>query len=338
MTQHNPHAPAPKTLIIGDVEYPIYNGTIHAHWADAATAKGYRILARVKNKDHLALECATCGGVHISRHSVVLNANPECPHCIKARWRAKSNAAGLKMLRRDPKHRHYAFYRAPCGHELRRQFTFVERVARGEVAHRCEICLKHREQAEAKAQGWERIGADPKGKDNYRLYRHADGCGATARVARVNMQTGRFTCPGCGESWSTEPSYLYAMRFELKPGKFVIKLGYSRDPESRLQHQLARSRDLPRVLLRKIPMRSGRYAQLMEKRLHKRLERRYPAELVPRHEFINLLKVKSEIYRPNLETVILRELKRLERKEAGPAGRSQMKRRARQARIRKSRH
>ncbi|KEO56658.1 GIY-YIG nuclease family protein [Thioclava indica] len=323
-------------LTIRGEDLAIQPGQIHQRWRDAAEAKGYRVVARIKDKNNLALECTTCGGLHVCRYFVLQTFQPDCPNCIEARWRVTAELAGLKMLHRDLRHRHYAVYEAPCGHQIRRQFTFIERMARGETDARCETCHLERERDEARAQGWNLIGPDPQGDRNYRLYRHTDGCNAQARIARANMQTGRFTCPGCGESWATEPSYLYAMRFELEPGKFAIKVGFSRNPDSRLLHQLHRQPDLPRMLLKKVPIRSGRHAQRLEKRLHKWLVQRFPDTLIPPEEFTHLLKVKSELYRPGVETAVLSKLARIARKEARAATRSRTQSRARSKRLRRA--
>lgn len=332
MTQHT-HG----VLHIRGEDVIIQPGKVHTHWIAAAEAKGFRIVARVKDKDNLALECAVCGNIHVKRHSVLLKCQPDCPNCIEARWRNTAELAGLEMLRRDPDHRHYAFYRAECGHEIRRQFTFIERMARGETDARCEICHHAREQEEAIQKGWELIGRDPKGDAQCRIYRHTEGCGTEARIFRNNMQTGRFTCPGCGENWSTGPSYLYAMKFALETGTEAVKVGFSRNPESRLKYQLHRNPDLPRELLIKVPMRSGRHAQRVEKRLHKWLATEFPDDLVPAEEFTDLLKVKSELYRAGLEETILRQMHRVQRKERRAAERSRIRSRSRSKRMRRAR-
>ncbi|KEP67952.1 hypothetical protein DL1_16935 [Thioclava dalianensis] len=331
MTQHQP-----IILHIRGEDHVVQPGEIHAHWREAAEAKGYRIVARVKDRYSLALECNSCGGLHVSRLFVLLNYQPECPHCVDARRRETAKHAGLELLRRDHGNRKYAFYRASCGHEIRRQFELVERMAQGETAVRCEICHHAREQEEAALEGWELLGADPQGSRNYRLYRHAEGCGAEARIARANMQTGRFTCPGCGESWATGPSFLYAMKFKLETGSSAIKLGFSRNPDSRLKYQLHRHSDLARELLLKVPMRTGRHAQRVEKRLHKWLVAEFPDELVPPEEFSDLLRVKSELYRAGLEETILRQMHRIARKEKRAAERNRARSRSRSKRMRRT--
>ncbi|OLS47701.1 hypothetical protein BV379_04950 [Rhodovulum sulfidophilum] len=72
----------------------------------------------------------------------------------------------------NPDERHYGGYRAPCEHELRRQFELVGRIAAGECKHRCDACQHEKEEAEAKARGWSLIGAAPEGGAGYRRYRH----------------------------------------------------------------------------------------------------------------------------------------------------------------------
>ncbi len=311
----------PRALTIGGHPEPIVTGTLHPHWAEAARAKGFTLIARVRDRYSLALRCNDCGTLVCKALYVLMTCQkPLCPHCIEAGWRAKARAAGLSYLRRDPGNTHYAHYQAPCGHQIRRQFELIERIARGAVKHRCETCLSAREQGEAAARGWDLIGPDPKGDTNYRLYRHAD-CGARARIARANMRTGRFTCPGCGESWATAPSHLYAMRFQIAPGRYAVKLGFSRDPGSRLDHQLPRDKGVPRKLLYSVPIPSGQLALRLEKQLHKRLQSEHPGGLLPPEAFATALKVKSEVYRPELQRPILRELRRIARNQIGAARR-----------------
>lgn len=308
-----PHVTS-KLLICGVAE-PRHPGPLHPHWAETARAKGFTLVARVRDRYSLALRCHTCDQLVCKKLYSLMSHQPDCDHCIETARRAEAWAAGLTFLRRDPGNRHYGHYRAPCGHEIRRQFELIGRVARGETGTRCETCQATREREEAAARGWELIGPDPREDTNYRNYRHLQ-CGAAARIARVNMQTGRFGCPGCGESWATAPSHLYAMRFELKPGRFVVKLGFSRDPASRLNYQLPRMRGLPRTLLCSVPIDSGQHALTIEKRLHRRLQAAHPGGLVPPEDFVGHLKVKSEIYRPEMERPILKELHRVARKQA----------------------
>lgn len=308
------------TLMIRGVAEPLHPGELQPHWIAAAREKGFTLVTRVRDRYSLALRCHKCGDLVCKRLYSLMSHQPECDSCIEDAWRAEAKAAGLTFLRRDPDHRHYAFYRAACGHEIRRQFELVGRVARGETGTRCETCHAAREQEEAAARGWKLVSPDPLGNPHFRIYFHP-ACETLARIARVNMQTGRFTCPGCGESWATAKSHIYAMRFELEPGRSVVKLGFSRDPVSRLDHQLPRVRDLPRKLLYSVPVRSGHQAQKIEKRLHSRLKAAHPHGLVPPEDFVGHLKVKSEIYVPALEGQILKELRRVARQQGKRRGR-----------------
>ena len=78
------------------------------------------------------------------------------------------------------------------------------------------------------------------------------------RVARANMQSGRFTCNECSGDWPSEPSFLYLMRFKLPEREAMVKFGFSRDPESRLSYQLQRTPDRSSQLERVVPMPTGR--------------------------------------------------------------------------------
>lgn len=283
-----------------------YAGPIHAHWQTLAAAKGFRVARRVRNKDHVALACHLCGELTAQKLHTLRTANPECGACQHAALKATARAAGLVFLGYHPDDRHLGLYRAPCGHSIQRQFEFVARIAEGRCKHRCETCHYDKELSEAEARGWTRIGADPRCDPNYRLYRHS--CGHEQRVARSNMQSGRFNCEACGEGWSSAPSFIYAMRFDLPDGLRVVKLGFSRDPDSRLNHQLKRQPDLPAQLLRAVPMHSGRAALCREKSLHGALKSAHPDAVIAPERFRNWLTVVSEIYAAKLETEILAEL------------------------------
>lgn len=237
-----------------------------------------------------------------------------CPACIEAEWRSEAEAAGLEFLHRDPTDRHVAIYRAPCGHELRRQTGPIKRVAAGETGIRCEICHAAVEAAEATSRGWTLIGPDPAGDANYRVYRH-DVCGQTHRIARANMQSGRFNCPVCDEGWAADPSFIYAMAFTLASGRDVIKLGFSRDPDSRLHYQLRLDPEMPCDIVRKIAMPSGHAALRAEKRMHTALKRQYPDAIIDRSAWSEQIRVKSEIYDAELTPVILDMLDRAAAKQ-----------------------
>ena len=299
------------SMTIRGETHPIWPGPIHPQWHTAAAEKGYRVLARVKNKDNLALECKECQGTFVCRHSVLMAFQPQCPNCKEKRWRETGRRAGLEMLRRDPDHRKYAFYRLTCGHEVRRQFEIVERMARGETNVRCGICLHAREQAEAALAGWELIGPDPNGNDDYRLYRHAEGCGESCRVSTGNMKTQRFQCPSCGKGRSNEPSSIYFAEIDIGE-ETVLKLGYSNNTYSRFEYQLFVQKVLPYRILAEVHFATGRAALRAEKKIHKRLIERFPDGVVPHAVYRQHLKVKSEIYWPELRDAIFAELAEVE--------------------------
>lgn len=287
-------------------EIPLpYPGPIAPQWKEAAKAKGFAITGRIRDRYHLGLSCDVCGHVQASRIYTLMSAQPQCPACMIARLEQDAAAAGLAHLGRDANSRHYSHYRAPCGHTLRRQHEIVRRTAAGATGLRCETCHAASEASEAQARGWELIGPDPQGDPNYRLYAHADGCGAAQRIARANMQSNRFECAGCGEGWAASQSYLYAMRFTLPSGQELVKLGYSRDPDSRLVHQLQIDRDMPCEVLRRVPMRTGHDAICAEKPLHAKLRARHPQSVVDPKVYRDKIRVRSEIYDASLTQDVL---------------------------------
>ena len=288
--------------------------TVHPHWRAAASAKGFKIVQRIKDRYHLLLACQSCGLAHASKIFVLMNSQPQCPHCIEARWQADAAAAGLKWAGRDPEDRHYGHYIAPCGHNLRRQFEMVKRAAEGLCSVRCEICHADKEQAEAEERGWHLIGEDTGGNQNYRLYRHAS-CGHEQRIARANMQTSRFACGQCGEDWPAAPSYLYAMQFRLASGLRLVKLGFSRNPDSRLRHQLLKHRDLDAKILKTVPMATGQLALQAEKRLHAKLQAGFSDQVAPPELYSDALRVRSEVYFADAAQVIFAMLDAIEAEE-----------------------
>lgn len=286
-----------------EAEHAPYPGAIQPQWQAAARRKGFRITARIRDRYHLALRCQSCGASHASRIYTLMSARPQCPACQLARLEAEALAAGLTHLQRDPDHRHYSHYRASCGHVIRRQHEIVRRVASDATGLRCETCHAAREASEARARGWILLGPDPEGDANYRLYHH--GCGHVQRVARANMQSGRFDCAGCGQGWAAAPSYLYAMGFTLENGRELVKLGYARDPESRLVHQLLIDRRMPAAILRLVPIASGHAAIGIEKRLHAKLLRTHPGAVVDPASYAGKIRVRSEIYDSSLTPVVM---------------------------------
>lgn len=287
----------------------IINMPIPDRWHDLARRKGMTIIARVQDRFHLALACDACG--RPSKHKIfALRAcQPQCPHCLEAQWQADAERAGLTCLRRDPENNMYNWYRAPCGHELRRQPDRMRQIAAGKNSARCETCHTAREAAEAEARGWSLIGSDPEGDASYRLYEHS--CGHRQRIARGNLQTGRFSCASCGECWSAAPSWLYLLRLTLPDYGPVVKLGYSRDPHSRMRHQLGITADLDCELITRIPMPTGHDAIRTEKGLHKKICRTYPQAMVPPEIIAQHLRLVSEVYDAALAPIILAELARI---------------------------
>ena len=160
------------------------------------------------------------------------------------------------------------------------------------------------------AQGWTRLGIDPEGDPNYRLYRH-DACGTDQRIARANMQSGRFSCRGCGKDWPAAPSNIYLMAFTLASGRQVVKLGYSLNPHSRLHHQLVTDKAMACAILTSIPMSSGHLAILNEKALHKKIRSRFPDAVVDPSEWQGQINIQSEIYDARIAADILEMLKAL---------------------------
>ncbi|ADO43099.1 hypothetical protein [Ketogulonicigenium vulgare] len=298
-------------LSVSDLPLVVHPGKVHVHWAETAHAKRFDILARVRDRLHVALRCQSCGDVHVSRVSVVMTAQPLCPHCVESRWRQTALTAGLTWRGRDPEHRHYAYYGLPCGHDVRRQVSFVERVASGTVAIRCENCLVHREEAEASRFGWQRIGRDPQGNANYRLYRH--GCGHEQRIAVANLRWGQCDCAGCGESWTAKPSYIYLLDIRHPQTKrHYLKLGYSSHPVKRHKHQLGLPKNATVEVLRVVAMPTGHDACAHEKAAHARLSRQHPEALVPNSEYQAFMNVVSEIYRPVSLSILQDTLDRIE--------------------------
>ncbi|SMG47976.1 hypothetical protein SAMN02746000_02951 [Paracoccus sp. J56] len=307
LSSHDTRTP----LSVSELPLVIHPGEMHAHWAEAARAKGFDLIARVRDRLHVALRCQSCGGIHVTRHSVVMTAQPLCPHCIEARWRATASAAGLTWLGRDPDHRHYGRYLPSCGHEIRRQFSFVDRIAASAVSVRCETCLTHREEAEAARFRWTRLGRDPLGNASYRLYRHS--CGHTQRIAVANMRWGQCDCAGCGQSWTAKPSYIYLLDIRHPQTKrHYLKLGYSSHPVKRHRHQLGLPKDAEVEVLRVVAMPTGHGACAHEKAAHARLKRNHPEALVPHPEYADIMNVVSEIYRPEALSILQATLDRIE--------------------------
>lgn len=270
---------------------------IPADWSRIARAKGFRIHSRIRDRHHVALECNACGALTAQKVFTLRTARPACGGCAEGAHVAHARKAGLVLLGRDPDDRHYGLYRAPCGHEIRRQFGLVERAASGRAGIRCETCLREREEAEAERIGWRRPGADPAGNPNYRLYRHS--CGHAQRIARSNMLWGQVDCAGCGRTWTARPSQIHLVEITLpEAGLRLVRLGYSNTPQKRFRHQLGLPRGARVDLIRTVAMASGHAACAREKHAHAELRRRRPETVVPQADDAGLVRTRTEICRP----------------------------------------
>lgn len=284
-----------------------YPREIPEHWHELARGKGFRIDRRVRDRNHLALECLNCGSHTAVKIAALRSSAVRCGGCAARLRDANAQDAALVFLRRDENDHHYGVFRASCGHEVRRQFALIERVRAGETGIRCGVCLVAREEAEARANGWARLGADPKGNPSYRLYRHK--CGHEQRIARANMRHRQCDCSGCGESWSSKPSTIYLARIVLpEAGLEVLKFGYSANPKRRFKHQLGLSTSARVTMLRLLGMPTGHAACAAEKAANARLARDYPDSVVPHALYADRINISSEIYTPDLLRRIEREM------------------------------
>lgn len=297
-----------QKIEVDDVTMVTFAGVVWPKWREAAESKGFDIEARVLDRYHFALRCHVCDGLTVVKLFVLMNNKPLCQGCLHNQKLSGAEAARLTFLRRDPTDRHYSFYRGDCGHELRRQNTFITRIAEGEVAARCEVCHLEKERGEARIHGWVLLGPDVAGDPNYRMYRHLeDACNHVQRIARTNLQVGRFSCNECGGTWPSEPSYLYLMQFETPERAHVLKLGFSNNPIGRLTYQLRLRDDLGAELLREVPMSTGHAAICVEKKLHTYLKANWPEHVVSPEVFAGVINVTSEIY----DLALLGEIHRL---------------------------
>lgn len=306
-----PDFPARPMITIGDQTYPIFDCQIPLLWQEVAEEKGFEITARVKDRFHLVLRHDACGGEMISKVFNLQTAMPVCPTCVAAARARLCREAGVTFLGASARS-HYLRIRLCCGHQTERQTELLERVRRGKTSIRCSTCRLARLEAEASARNWTLIAADPESSPNFRLYRHS--CGHVQRVAIVNMMTGRFSCGGCSAGWTLDPSYIYAMRFVLQSGREAIKVGFSRDPGSRLRHQLITDPDQYALLIRTIAVPTGRDAIRLEKQLHLQLCRQHPEAVLDRAVFETEVKCVSELYDAAIEPVIMAHLDALEQR------------------------
>jgi hypothetical protein len=299
----------PQERLIGELDFS--GNPMNERVVAAASLKGFSAIGRLKKNGYYALRCLSCFEIVRARHSVVLHCQPTCKSCLAGKHRIAAAGAGLQLLRRDPDNRQHAFFLAACGHVIRREFDLVQRTARGEAGVRCETCLAEEHRATAEARGWALIGPDPEDRISYRLYRH-QCCGAEQSVAMANMQSGRFGCNSCGTAWPASRSALYVMQFALKGNVSAIKLGFSRDPASRLTYQLLSGVETTGKLLRVVEMQTGAMAIRTEKALHKRIATEMPDALLPQRLFRGQIRVRSELYYPAALPLINQLLDELE--------------------------
>ena len=228
-----------------------------------------------------------------------------------------ARTAGMTFLRRHRRDHHYGLYLLACGHVVKRQFGFVERVAAGRTDVRCDRCLIAREQEEASVVGWQRLGRDRQGNPTYRLYRHS--CGHEQRVARVNMVWRQVKCAACGGAWNAAPSSIYLLRVEVPHRSLhVLKLGFSKHPVKRMKHQLGLPGSARVELIRVLPMANGHDACARETAAHAWLREHLPQAVVPAEAFAGLLNVKSEIYEPWAYDAIMSLIDRIEGTQPRP--------------------
>ena len=304
---HVPH----RSRHVPASEWRVYLRPVPERWVSFARDKGFRIHARIRDRYHVALDCDTCAGLTARKAFTLQSARPRCGACAEADLANAARAAGLTFLRRDFRDHHYGLYRAACGHVVRRQFEFVERVAAKQTDVRCERCLRAREQDEAARHGWERLGRDPQGNVNYRMYRHK--CGHSQRVARVNMAWDQVKCAACGGAWNSCPSFIYLARIEMTSRRIhLLKLGFSKTPVKRLKHQLGLPRSAKVDLVRVLPMASGHVARAEEAAIHSILRRRHPDAVVSPEVYAGILNVASEVYEAFAFDLIMHHLDRIE--------------------------
>lgn len=286
-----------RSALTNTADWKPYPGEIPETWRNLAADKGFHIHSRVRDKDHLALECEKCGALTAHKVFTLRTAKPACAGCQSRERRAQARRAKLEFLYRDPNNRHYGVYRAPCGHKIKRQFAFIDRVAKGEAEVRCETCTHNREVSEAKKQNWTWLRRDQ--DDDYRIYRHS--CGHEQRIAVVNMRWGQLNCASCGKGWNARKSFIYLLHIEWpQQRKEMLKVGYSRTVAKRYRDQLGLPKDAKVTVLRALLFSTGNEACRREKQMHSELCEHFPESVVPRKELAGLINVVSEMYRVDL--------------------------------------
>ncbi|MBQ1203362.1 MAG: hypothetical protein IIX61_06130, partial [Loktanella sp.] len=59
-------------------DWTIFPKPIPAHWHDLAAAKGFEIVARVRDRLHVVLKCNICGAFTAQKTHVLRTAQPAC--------------------------------------------------------------------------------------------------------------------------------------------------------------------------------------------------------------------------------------------------------------------
>ena len=245
----------------------VFHGRANPHWKKASENQGYSLIGCAQDRYHVVLGCHKCGQPTLKRVNVILENQPECSHCIRARREEAANAVGATLLGPDPDFdRHYGEFKLVYGHTVRRQYLRVEKAAAGGHQLSCEQCQEARHAAEADACGWQLFGKADRKNPGYRRYRHS--CGHEQDVLAFNMKNGEVDCAGCGESWTSKPSRIYIFAFAL-PGLPVIKLGYSSNPAFRLGQVENDPGETCGEVIRDLAIKTGHDANRIEKALHK---------------------------------------------------------------------
>jgi hypothetical protein len=313
---HRPH----RSRHVPEEAWGDYPGAILNNWHALADQKGFRVDRRVRDRLHLALECKICGAHTAHKLHTLRTAQPTCLGCQGQSREGKANLVGLELLDRDNDNHQYNLYRLPCGHESLLQNSRVDKLLKhgtvdGRSGFHCPTCYTQQLQSMASDFGWRLVGPDPKRNANYRLLAHKK-CGHQQRVATANLVTERFNCGGCGDSWSAAPSALYLMRFRVpEQGRFV-KLGYSRNPKSRLRYQLGLAQGVEAELIDVVDMPTGQVALQIEKGLHRELAADHADKVISPEVLKGWINVTSEIYAAELEPVIRRMFEGLEKPKA----------------------
>ena len=98
-----------------------------------------RDLRRRCGRYHFLLHCHVCHGLHAAKLFVVMNNQPTCPHCLEAKRSETAAKSGLQFLHKSDDNRHYGLFRAPCGHDIHRQFELIARAARRECGRSLDL-------------------------------------------------------------------------------------------------------------------------------------------------------------------------------------------------------